>query len=95
MRDRRYIDLTCDKLSLDPDGADEDGYLLALRLLAEQVPQEPHLDPNNGRADTAYRVAIQDSNDYQGITHRHVLGWFDAAISEARALRGALVRGGS
>ena len=85
------IDRTCDRLRLDPDGADEDGYLLALRLLSDQCPQEPHFGPDDGRSDTAYRVAIQDSNDYQGITHERVLGWFDAAISEARALRAAVM----
>ena len=69
------------------DFEDDRGYLLALRLLCEQVPATPYFNPDHGRRDTAYRVAVQESNDYAHVTAALVLGWFDRAIAAARSIR--------
>ena len=69
------------------DFEDDRGYMLALRLLCEQVPTTPYFNPDHGCRDTAYRVAIQESNDYQDITQAAVLAWFDRAIAAARSIR--------
>ena len=61
--------------------------MLALRLLCDQVPTTPYFNPDHGNRDTAYRVAIQESNDYLHTTHAMVLGWFDRAITAARTIR--------
>lgn len=81
--DRATGRLLPDLVDFDDDG----GYMLALRLLSEQVPATPYFNPDHGRRDTAYRVAIQVSNDCEHVTQAAVLAWFDRAIAEARSIR--------
>ena len=69
------------------DFEDDRGYMLALRLLCEQVPASPYFNPDHGRRDTAYRVAIQESNDRLHATQAAILAWFDQAIAAARTIR--------